>query len=138
MEPVDRGPPCHLSTPPGEDRPVPSPTGTQAVDRAALLLTRVVHDTEPVTFTELISASGLAKSTTSRLLTALERNRLVRRDTDGRFRPGELFVRYAWQADSQAALAAVGRPFLDRLGEQTGETINLGVASAGAVQQIAQ
>jgi DNA-binding IclR family transcriptional regulator len=117
---------------------VPSPTGTQAVDRAALLLTRVVHDTEPVTFTELISASGLAKSTTSRLLTALERNRLVRRDTDGRFRPGELFVRYAWQADSQAALAAVARPFLDRLGDQTGETVNLGVASAGAVQQIAQ
>jgi DNA-binding IclR family transcriptional regulator len=117
---------------------VASPTGTQAVDRAALLLTRVVHGSEPVTFTELISASGLAKSTTSRLLTALERNRLIRRDGDGRFRPGELFVRYAWRADSQAALAAMARPFLERLGDQTGETINLGVASDGMVQQIAQ
>jgi IclR family transcriptional regulator, acetate operon repressor len=117
---------------------VTSPTGTQAVDRAALLLTRVVHGSEPVTFTELINASGLAKSTTSRLLTALERNRLIRRDADGRFRPGELFVRYAWRADSQAALAAIAQPFLDRLGEQTGETINLGVGSGGAVQQIAQ
>src|SRR5215470_11156261 len=73
---------------------VGSPSGTQAVDRAARLLTEVVHSPGSVTFTELAAATGLAKSTTSRLLLALERNGLVRRDEAGRFRPGEMFVRF--------------------------------------------
>ncbi len=131
-----------------------STNGTQAVDRAAQLLTRVVHG--PASFTELTAASGLAKSTTSRLLTALERHQLVRRDGGGKFLPGELFVRYAWRGTAGTDLVAIARPFLDQLGEQTGETINLGVvtggtsraggggaggtagAAAAAVQQIAQ
>jgi len=115
-----------------------SPNGTQAVDRAAQLLVRVVHCPEPVTFTELTAASGLAKSTTSRLLMALERNGLVQRDTRGRFRPGEVFVSYAWRGGAEAGLITVAQPFLDRLGGATSETINLGVASRGMVEQVAQ
>jgi IclR family transcriptional regulator, acetate operon repressor len=115
-----------------------NPTGTQAVDRAARLLVHVVNGPAPVTFTELTAATGLAKSTTSRLLMALERNRLVQRDTGGRFRPGEVFVSYAWRDGAEAGLIAVAQPFLDRLGEATGETINLGVASRGMVEHIAQ
>src|SRR5215469_16194005 len=115
-----------------------SPNGTQAVDRAAQLLVHVVHCPEPVTFTELTAASGLAKSTTSRLLMALERNGLVQRDTRGRFRPGEVFVSYAWRGGAEAGLITVAQPFLDRLGDATGETINLGVASRGMVEQVAQ
>jgi len=115
-----------------------SPNGTQAVDRAAQLLIEVVHRPDPVTFTELTSASGLAKSTTSRLLMALERNGLVQRDARGAFRPGEVFVSYAWRSGAEAGLITVAQPFLDRLGEVTGETINLGVASRGTVEQIAQ
>ena len=115
-----------------------SPNGTQAVDRAAQLLVHVVHCPEPVTFTELTAASGLAKSTTSRLLMALERSGLVQRDTRGRFRPGEVFVSYAWRGGAEAGLITVAQPFLDRLGDATGETINLGVASRGMVEQVAQ
>lgn len=107
-----------------------SPNGTQAIDRAAMLLARVVHGNEPVSFTELTAACGLAKSTTSRLLMALERHQLVRRDDDGRFWPGELFVRYAWRGTAGTDLVAVAQPFLARLGEQTSETINLGIAVA--------
>jgi IclR family transcriptional regulator, acetate operon repressor len=118
--------------------PLTSPNGTQAVDRAAQLLVHVVHCPEPVTFTELTAASGLAKSTTSRLLMALERSGLVQRDTRGRFRPGEVFVSYAWRGGAEAGLITVAQPFLDRLGDATGETINLGVASRGMVEQIAQ
>jgi IclR family transcriptional regulator, acetate operon repressor len=112
--------------------------GTQAVDRAARLLTEVVHSADPMTFTELSAATGLAKSTTSRLLLALERNGLVRRDDHGRFLPGEMFVSFAWRGGAEAGLVAVAQPFLERLGKATGETINLGVASAGQVEQIAQ
>src|SRR5690242_14262061 len=94
-----------------------------------MLLAQVVHGGEPVSFTELTSACGLAKSTTSRLLMALERHQLIRRDGDGRFWPGELFVRYAWRGTAGADLIAVAQPFLARLGEQTAETINLGIAA---------
>src|SRR5580693_6036178 len=112
--------------------------GTQAVDRAARLLTEVVHATDPMTFTGLSAATGLAKSTTSRLLLALERNGLVRRDDHGRFLPGEMFVSFAWRGGAEAGLVAVAQPFLERLGKATGETINLGVVSNGLVEQIAQ
>jgi len=121
-----------------EGAAVPSPTGTQAVDRAAQLLREVVHCPDPVTFTELTAATGLAKSTTSRLLMALERGGLVRRDGHGRFRPGEMFIRYAWRGGAEAGLTSVAQPFLEQHGEATGETINLGVASGGMVEQIAQ
>src|SRR5260370_10827045 len=93
-----------------------------------MLLAEVVHGNEPVSFTELTAASGLAKSTTSRLLMALERHQLVRRDHDGRFCPGELFVRYACRGTADADLVAVGQPFSDELGELPGETINLSIA----------
>jgi len=118
---------------------VTSPTGTQAVDRAAQLLIEVARHRDPVSFTELIAASGLAKSTTSRLLTALERNGLVRRDVAGRFSPGEVFVSYAWRGGAEADLVSVAQPVLAELGEATGETINLGAArDGGLVEQIAQ
>jgi IclR family transcriptional regulator, acetate operon repressor len=117
---------------------VSTPSGTQAVDRAARLLTEVVHSPDAVTFTELAAATGLAKSTTSRLLFALERNGLVRRDDHGRFRPGEIFVRFAWRGGAEAGLTDVAQPFMGRLGELTGETINLGVEHDGLVEQIAQ
>ena len=113
-------------------------SGTQAVDRAAALLSEVVHAADPLTFTDLSAASGLAKSTTSRLLLALERNGLVRRDDHGRFLPGEMFVSFAWRGGAEAGLVAVAQPFLEKLGRATGETINLGVTSNGAVEQIAQ
>jgi DNA-binding IclR family transcriptional regulator len=118
---------------------VTSTTGTQAVDRAAQLLVEVARHRDPVSFTELIAASGLAKSTTSRLLTALERNGLVRRDVAGRFSPGEVFLSYAWRGGAEADLVTLAQPVLAQLGEQTSETINLGVPrDGGLVEQIAQ
>jgi IclR family acetate operon transcriptional repressor len=124
---------------PGAATAVSSPTGTQAVDRAAQLLIEVARHRDPVSFAELTAASGLAKSTTSRLLTALERNWLVRRDVAGRFSPGEVFVSYAWRGGAEADLISVAQPVLARLGGETGETVNLGVPrDGGQVEQIAQ
>ncbi|MGH3747097.1 MAG: helix-turn-helix domain-containing protein, partial [Micromonosporaceae bacterium] len=78
--------------PPSETASGPPPTGTQAIDRAAKLLALVVQSEDPRTFSSLVEEMELAKSTCSRLLHALERNHLVRRDRDGAFRPGPLFT----------------------------------------------
>jgi IclR family acetate operon transcriptional repressor len=116
-----------------------SPTGTQAVHRAAQLLREIAYGSGAVTFTGLAEATGLAKSTTSRLLTALERDGLVRRDTVGAFLPGEVFVAFASRGGAETALINAAQPFLDQLGAETGETINLGIARPhGLVEQIAQ
>jgi IclR family transcriptional regulator, acetate operon repressor len=117
---------------------VTAPAGSQAVDRAAALLALIVESGEPRTFTSLVDELGLAKSTTSRLLHALERNRLVRRDRAGLFRAGPLFAVYAAQHDTSQDLLDVAQPTLDEIGERTGETVNLAVARGDEVVQVAQ
>ena len=119
-------------------REIAKPSGSQAIDRAAHLLCAVVDAPRSVTFSELAESAGLAKSTTSRLLTALERNGLLRREAGGSFVPGDAFVRYALRGSAEADLATAAQPFLERLGEVTHETINLGVIRHGLVEQIAQ
>ena len=108
-------------------------TGTQAIDRAASLLVRVVESTRPLAVGELAALSALPKSTTSRLVGALERQGLVQRTGDRRhLRPGPVLVRFA-QADGAQRLVELAGPALERLANETGETINLAVpAQLGA------
>ena len=113
-------------------------TGTQAVDRAAELLVRVVQADGPVSFGAIAEAAGLPKSTTSRLLGALERHALLERDRDGALRPGVVLTRFARRAGATDQLVATARPFLQDLGAATGETVNLAVPGPRAVEQIDQ
>ncbi|MHA6617903.1 IclR family transcriptional regulator [Pseudonocardia sp. DLS-67] len=112
--------------------------GSQAVDRASALLALVVESGAPRTFTSLVAELGLAKSTTSRLLQALERSRLVQRDQSGAFRPGALFSIYAARPSALHDLVELARPTLDRISETTEETVNLSVPRGREVVQIAQ
>ena len=63
-------------------------TGTQSIDRACDLLIRVINSEDPQTLSELVAATGLAKGTTSRILSALERSGLLARSTVGGFEAG--------------------------------------------------
>ncbi|UPK76049.1 IclR family transcriptional regulator [Nocardioidaceae bacterium SCSIO 66511] len=112
--------------------------GTQSIDRAAEVLSLVVRSEEPVTYTQVVEMTDLARSTVSRLLQALERNGLLERDKDGRFRGGALFAQYAARFDRVESLAAAAEPSLERVGEETGETVNLGVPSGDTVVHVAQ
>ncbi|GAB6986581.1 IclR family transcriptional regulator [Nocardioides pyridinolyticus] len=113
-------------------------TGTQAVDRAAQLVATVVHASEPLTFADLQEASGLAKSTTSRMLAALERADLLERDRDGSYVAGSLFWLYAARHDPWEELVRLARPAMERIGEETGETVHLSVTRGEKVVQVAQ
>jgi len=113
-------------------------SGTQAVDRAALLLTTVVEADSPVTFGELVETSGLARSTTSRLMAALERTGLVERTAQGEYIGGPLFVLYAARHDRNWQLARLAQPMLERIAGETRETTHLGVANGGGVEHVAQ
>ncbi len=112
--------------------------GTQAVDRAALLLSTVVDADDPLSFADIADECGLPKSTTSRLLTALERTELLARDESGGYVAGPLFWRYATRHDPFGEVAHLAAPVLEALSEQTGETINLGMPRGDRVVHVAQ
>jgi DNA-binding IclR family transcriptional regulator len=112
--------------------------GTQAVDRAALLISTVVQADEPLSFADLQEACDLPKSTTSRMLTALERSELLERRDDGSYVAGSLFWLYAARHDPGEDLVRLATPTLAAIGEETHETVNLSVARADRVLQVAQ
>jgi len=113
-------------------------TGTQSIDRAAQLLVHVLETTEPPTIGKLSEQSGLPKSTTSRLVGALERQGLIQREGAGQLRPGAVLVRYARRQTGEAELVELAAQALDRLALETGETVNLGIPDAAAVELLAQ
>ncbi len=113
-------------------------TGTQAIDRAALLVATVVRADEPLSFGELQHECGLPKSTTSRLLTALERTELLERNAEGSYVAGPLFWLYATRHDPWDELVRLAQPMLEKVGADTGETVNLSVARGDRVVQVAQ
>jgi len=113
-------------------------TGTQSVDRAALLVATVVHADEPLSFAALQARSGLPKSTTSRLLAALERTELLERNGSGSYVAGPLFWLYSTRHDPWEELVRLARPTLERVGEDSGETVNLSVVRGDRVVQVDQ
>ena len=113
-------------------------TGTQAIERAAQLLVRVVEAPSPPSIGELAGDAQLPKSTTSRLVAALERQGLVQRLGErSRLGPGPVLLRFA-DRDGTATLIELARPGLRRLAEASGETINLAVPGPDGVEHLAQ
>lgn len=112
--------------------------GTQAIDRAAAILNYVVGADDPVSFTQVVQKTGLSRSTSSRLLQALERGGLLERNPDGAFRGGPLFTLYASRFDRVSSLAAASGSTLQRISEETGEAVHLAVPSGDRVVQVAQ
>jgi IclR family transcriptional regulator, acetate operon repressor len=114
-------------------------SGTQSIDRAAQLLVHVLESTQPPTVGALATAAGLPKSTTSRLVRALERQGLVERDgARGSVRPGHVLVRFARGTVGTADLVASASDTLRRLSEVCGETVNLAVPGRAGVDHLAQ
>lgn len=114
-------------------------TGTQSIDRAAQLLVHVVESVEPPSVGDLSERTGLPKSTTSRLVGALERQGLVQRDAArGSLRAGPVLQRFARRETGEADLVELAADALDRLAAASGETVNLGVATPHAVEQLDQ
>jgi DNA-binding IclR family transcriptional regulator len=116
----------------------PTGSGTQALDRAVQLVSIVVEADGPLGFAELQEATGLAKSTTSRLLAALERGELLERDENGGYVAGSLFWLYAARHDPWEQLVQLARPAMERVGSDTQETVHLSVIRGEQVVQVAQ
>lgn len=113
-------------------------TGTQSIDRAADLLLRVIDADAPVTLTELVGATGLAKGTTSRILSALERAGLIERSPRGGFEPGPVLNNFAIRGGAYASLIGAVTPAMEQVAEITRETVSLAVATPRGLNSVAQ
>ncbi len=93
------------------------------LDKAVDLIDCLVSG--PKTLAELVTATGMPRATAHRLAVALEHHDLVRRDGDGRFALGFRLATLGRAALDSAPLAALARPALAWLRDETEESVQL-------------
>ena len=117
----------------------PGSTRVQSVERAAAVLRAVAAATGPAgSATALAEAVGLNRTTTWRILTTLEHERLVTHDREtGTYSLGFGLIDLAGQADG-VALVRSARAVLQRLAAQAQETAALAVVRGGVLTYVAE
>ena len=107
-----------------------SVSGVGVLDKSVSVLA-ALH-ARPMTLSELVAATGLARPTAHRLAMALEAHGLVRRDEDGRFALGLRLVALGRAASEGIPLVEAARPALAALRDETGESAQLYVREGDA------
>jgi DNA-binding IclR family transcriptional regulator len=92
------------------------------LDKTARVLDAL--ESGPASLAQLVQATGLTRPTAHRIAVALERHRLVARDTHGRFVLGPRIAELATAA-GEDRLLALAQPVLAQLRDQTGESAQL-------------
>jgi DNA-binding IclR family transcriptional regulator len=105
-------------------------SGVGVLDKAVLIL-RALRD-GPADLARLQRACGLPRATTHRLVVALEKHHLVRRDVHGRFCPGLELIALGRAAAEMLGLADLARPDLEALRDRCGESVQLFVRDGDA------
>ncbi|WP_165939956.1 IclR family transcriptional regulator [Saccharopolyspora aridisoli] len=96
-------------------------SGIGVLDKAVAVLQAVAQ--EPCGLAELCSRTGLPRATAHRLAVGLETHRLLRRGSDGRWRPGAALAELAGGAVDPLLEAA--STVLPKLRDVTGESVQL-------------
>jgi len=108
------------------------------VDRAFHLLQVLVAAGEPVGVRELSRRTGLPRSTTSRLVSTLERLGMIERTTDGNVVPGSALATLQTSTSHELLLRDRLRPLLSELVNTFGESAALAVDDGDALLYVAQ
>ena len=108
----------------------PSVSGVGVLDKALVVLEAVA--VEPLGLAALCNATELPRATAYRLAVALETHGLVRRLDDGRFTLGLRLIGLGRAATTGFPLAVLARPILERLRDETGESVQLYVVEGDA------
>lgn len=118
----------------GREKKADSPYQVQVLDRTIALLETLYAGNGGMSLPELSERLGMHKSTVHRLLMVLERHRLVERPSrDGRYTLGLKLFELGSKAVEGLDLRERARPFVERLGFETGETAHLCILDEGEV-----
>src|SRR3569832_1031440 len=108
-------------------------SGIQVVDRLARLMEAIPNEREQVSLKYLTADTGLQPSSAFRILAALQQLDLVEKNPIGSYELGRRLLRLAQQVPVRSDLREVAKPILNRLRDQTGETVNLTVREGDEV-----
>lgn len=97
------------------------------LEDAIHVLETFLNGGERLTLAEITRTCGLSKNKTFRILSTLEKHRLVERDDTGAYRLGVRFLDFGQRVRREMDLLQASRPVMDWLVEQTRETVFLGV-----------
>jgi DNA-binding IclR family transcriptional regulator len=109
----------------------------QSAERVLALLTSFDDSRPELGVTEMAALIGVHKSTASRLAAALERAGLLAR-SGRRFRLGAEAIRLGALALRGFDLVTAMQPAMDRLAQETGETVNLAVSDGPDILNVAE
>ena len=98
---------------------------TSGCSTRRLACSHAIERDGPQSLVDLQAATGLPRATLHRLAVALERHGLLRRDQAGRFCLGLGLVALGNVASETFPIAALARPRLAELCQQTGESVQL-------------
>ena len=110
----------------------------RSVTRALEILSCFTTDKPTASLSEIARKSGLAVTTTGRLIATLEGARFIRRHSDGDYGLGTRLLQFGLTALS-TSLYQAAEPYLQAIAAATGETANLGVLNEeGGVMYLRQ
>jgi DNA-binding IclR family transcriptional regulator len=105
----------------------PKGGGSLVLDRCAAILAAV--ERSPRTFSELVRVTGFSRTTTHRLVKALEGHEFLSLQSGLGYRLGPRLLRLATVAMRELPLRDLAQPALERLSDVTGESAQLYVRS---------
>jgi DNA-binding IclR family transcriptional regulator len=97
----------------------------QVIDRAMGLVTVLARGSGPTTLTRLAEAAGLHTASAHRILAALIAHGLVEKTGAGEYDLGVRWLELGNRLRARLNIRQVAMPFMQRLAEATGETVNL-------------
>ena len=110
--------------------------GAQSFSRSIAVLQMIADSENPVSRVELAETAGLTRPTLYRIIASLEAEGLIEQAGQGRYRLGARLVSMARSALAQNDVRRVAEPQLERLRDNTGETVHLAIPSNDAMVYI--
>ncbi len=98
-----------------------------SIKRAFSVLETLYKSSEPMGVSALAAAHGLPKVTMFRILASLLECDAVRKDEDGKYSLGMIYVRYGERLRRDVSLNSIAEPILRDLRDNTHEAVNLGI-----------
>jgi DNA-binding IclR family transcriptional regulator len=103
--------------------------GTKSFSRNIEILQLIADAPRPPTLTNILDASGLTRPTLYRVLAALEAELLIVIRPEKRYSLGPRLISLARNALANNDIRQIAREDLERLGDETGETVHLAIPS---------
>ncbi|WP_432494244.1 IclR family transcriptional regulator [Kineococcus auxinigenes] len=107
-----------------------APGGASASEKTLLVLEAALQHRR---FTDVVEATGLAKTTTHRILATLAERGFVVVTAEGWYLPGPKLLSMAGQALQRIDISALAQPYVDELVQQVRCTVHLGVANGDEI-----